>query len=226
MHDKQKIIDYINKVCLDSCKSENRPVDVEYQFSIFREDIFVFAVKTKYERVARRISYRLYKNFKKNFPDLIMNDVSRPVRYWNYEYDGNGHLISFYENVIDENFSVAEWNLFGQWGTLAYCMDDPKINPHLENEGGLNRYLYMVEHGFEPNHDYNSDVWIKFCSEYKRIFGEELSVQPETIDVIKLEGKDSKHTIYRYGNINTGYVLDTTFKVVLPKIKERKNNHG
>lgn len=197
MYDKKKIISYINAVCIAACKSENRPIDVEYQFSIFREDIFIFAIKCKYNRVLRRIRYRLYNNFKKNFPDLIMNDVSCPIREWE-DGDGNAHIVGFEPEMIDYNYSVAVWSLFGRWGTLSYFMNDPKINPHLENEDGRNRYTYMKDNGFEYMHKQDFGSWLKFCSEYNRIFGEKLTAQPDTIDKVELKNKDITHSVYHY----------------------------
>lgn len=204
MYDKKKIISYINAVCIAACKSENRPVDVEYQFSIFREDIFIFAIKCKYDRVLRRIRYRLYNNFKKNFPDLIMNDVSCPIREWNYK-DGNSYLIHFKPELIDHNYSIAEWDLFGKWGTLSYYMDDPSINPHLVTEDGKNRFLYMVDRGFEYIPDGNHDNWIKFLSEYYRVFREKLDVQPDAIDRVELNNKNITHCMYKYSD--DGYLI-------------------
>lgn len=198
MYDKNKIISYINNVCVAACKSENRPIDIEYQFSFFEDNIFVFALKCKYDRVTRRIKYRLYRNFERNFPGLVFNDVTFDVR--NHCIDECCcTMVGFDEMCIDFNHAVSEWIMFGKWGTLAYYMRSDKINPHLENENGQNRYLYMVDHGFEYfNVKEGHNDWVKFCSEYERIFEEKLPVQPDTIECIKLSGNDVFMKTYAY----------------------------
>lgn len=155
---------YITKVCKDACVTEQRPVDVQYQYSLVN-GMLVFAVKCPWKRVERRINYRLERNLRKNFNVIFCNvmEMNSPI--------------DFVPGDIDPNFSFAEWELFGEWGTLRIS-EDPFLNPHLHISAKAGdqetKYQALERVGYAYNGypcKTHSD-WELFCEYYKKAFGD------------------------------------------------------
>lgn len=185
------ITSYIITVCKDACKSENRPyTSIQFQYTIIKDKIFVFALKCKYDRVVRRILYRLHNNFEKKF-GLVFNSIV------SYKHEYRSGPIFANHQMIDYNYSFAEWDVFGEWNTLSYYDFDPDLNPHYCNNtigdsDKENRYLYMKSKGaeFTKFSFCNHDDWMKFIEQYKNIYGHGMYELGETIKVDM--GEDGK----------------------------------
>ena len=172
----QGLKEYISKVCKDACISEQRPIHVDYQYAIV-EDKLIFAVRTKYQRVTRRINYRLDNNIGKNFGLVFCN------------VEDIYSKIDFVSECIDPNFSFASWVLFGKWGTLR-CGEDSILNPHLHischEYGEKNKYQRLCEAGYCPNLNYGENTaeeWKEFCDYHERVFGDRPYEVKDTVSV-------------------------------------------
>ena len=84
----------------ESAKAENRPNDVRYQYIIIGNDL-LFVIKSQYQKVRRRIEYRLLRNLKRNFGLRfnLIDGVFSNSKYGIYE-------------GIDPNRSFMEWDFF------------------------------------------------------------------------------------------------------------------
>lgn len=170
---------YIHKVIDDSCKMENRPNDVKYQFCII-EDNLIGVISSKYSRVERRIQNRLKNNLFKNFKLKFNEDF-----YILY-------------NQIDVNFSIARWNIFGKFATIVSISKLNLLPPYVKNheEGEILNSKHLEElfklNGIDPknkecwkNYSGNNEDWEKYLRDYKKIYSEEFN--PNLIQEINID---------------------------------------
>lgn len=143
---------YIDKVIAESAKAENRPNDVRYQYIIIGNDL-LFVIKSQYQKVRRRIEYRLLRNLKRNFGLRfnLIDGVFSNSKYGIYE-------------GIDPNRSFMEWDFFKQKVTIFYCNG---IRPN--EELGLNHLEVLKKNGFDYSRDKN---WSMFEKAYEKAYGE------------------------------------------------------
>ena len=168
--------EYIIKVCKDSCLAEHHPVDVSFQYAIV-EDMLVFAMRCPYKRVLGRINYRLGNNLRKNFGLVYCNVEDQYSR------------LDFLPGDIDPNFSFAEWQVFGKWGTLRIG-EHEILNPHLHisaRVGGIpTKYESLLSKGYIYSVIKDSEckeAWNKFCNCYEEAFGDRPYAIKETVSV-------------------------------------------
>lgn len=176
--------EYIIRVCKDSCVSEQRTVNVEFQYAVI-EDKLAFAVKCPWGRVLNRISYRLERNLRKNFGLLFC-----PIN----EVKG---FFDFIPGDIDPNYAFAEWTVFGEWGTLRVG-EDAVLNPHLHissrTYGEKTKFDRLCDAGYADDPEYWSarkrthEDWEKFCKYYEKAFGDRPYEIKETVSVSVKEG--------------------------------------
>ena len=108
----KSIENYLNIVCADAAKAEQRENDVEYQFAELNGTV-ILAIRTKYLRMRRRILYRLANKFETNIhkPPCVMgmrpSEIPEVLRLPYDEYPG-----------VDVNYSVVEWPIFGKPFTI------------------------------------------------------------------------------------------------------------
>ncbi len=136
----------------ESAKAENRPNDVQYQYIIIGNDL-LFVIKSKYQKVRRRIEYRLLHNLERNFGLRfnLIDGVFSNSKYGIYE-------------GIDPNRSFMEWDCFKQKVIIFYCNG---IRPDGELCGSYLKDL--KKNGF----DYCCDKdWNLFEVAYEKAYGE------------------------------------------------------
>jgi len=146
---ESKIDRYINKVISDACLAEGKENDVQYQFRIV-EDVVVFAIDTKFERVKRRVEYRLRNNIPKNF-GLKFNE----------DFD-------IYIGGFDLNYSIMRWDVFGQFSTLRAFGDKEHLQPkHGENE--------TLDFFIDRKYDQDESGWNSYLSDFEKVYGKRLA---------------------------------------------------
>lgn len=169
----KRICDYINKVCAEAAASEGRPNDVKWQFCMVHNHM-IFAMKTGYIRVWRRVMYRLQRNVEKNF-GVQFKPISTNVRD-SLSWDDKFHGYDFFpmSDGVDPNYSFTSWELFGEKGTLRAFRDELLLNPQFNMEGSKcasKHYQDLCElHGVEQI-KYSS--WEDYCEDYKKLYGYE-----------------------------------------------------
>lgn len=169
------IISYVDCVCKDAAKSENRPFDVLWQFCIVKDNV-ILSVKTKYNRVAVRVLYRLVRNFNKRFPTLHLRLVSSGIFdmrvMFDSEFDNvHGFNVHPLSQGIDPNYSFTEWDLFGEPVTIQTFVDDSLISPDAGKPGKevVNKHyenfinLTGDNAYFVKTHDWNT-----YCKNYEK----------------------------------------------------------
>lgn len=161
-----KLYSYIEKVINEAALTEQRPNDVQYQFLIIENDL-LFAIKSNYQRVRRRIEYRLLNNLKRNFglrfnlvyPDSLSenHDCFRESAYRAYDSG----------NCIDANNAFMEWNCFGHNMIITSCYG---LRSH--NELGLPHLNKLLEFGYDYTKSSDNKNWTKFETAYEQAYGE------------------------------------------------------
>lgn len=63
----KRLRSYIEKAIADACKSENRPNDVTFDAFIIDNAALLLILHCKYQRVQRRVYYRILNNVTKHF---------------------------------------------------------------------------------------------------------------------------------------------------------------
>ncbi|MCM1215390.1 MAG: hypothetical protein NC548_12830 [Lachnospiraceae bacterium] len=155
---------YIDKVIQESCASEKRENDVEYDILIVDDDL-LFAIKSKYQRVRRRIYYRLRNNLYKNFGlhfHLVMPSSSAE------DYDSFMACKYIIYDKISPNHTFMFWDLFGKKYAVASVYG---IRP--EDELGICHLTVMKSQGYDYCEDHDTENWKKYIDAYKAAYGEE-----------------------------------------------------
>ena len=171
---------YIEKVIADSCKTENRVDDVDYQYCIIQNTI-VFCIKTKYQRLSRRIIYRLSKNTERNFGlkfSLVYPDI---LEFSN----GFGIDVTESECYFDINHTFTRWNVFGNNAYLSTYPANPNyaelLNPNYDIKGQEMMSSHVEEIlKIYPDY-YGKMTWDEYVDIYKEMYGKDIYVIQETI---------------------------------------------
>lgn len=149
---------YIKKCITDACTVEKRDNDVKFQYMIIRKE-FIFGIKTKYEKVRRRVEYRLLKNLKKNF-DYNFNIVypsSIKEAGWN---ESKFRIIEIGDG-LPINHAISTWKLFGK----EYYLESIFGN-RPDQELGKNHISKLQENGY----DYPSGGWDNFSDAFIKAY--------------------------------------------------------
>lgn len=170
------VIAYIDKVIEDSCKAEDRPNDVKYEYMVIAEDkTFLFAINSKYLKVMRRVVYRLKNNFQKNF-GLTFNLIYPYSANWREFYDGNTYDLYSIDQGIDANHSCLDITVFGRKYTLRNIYGvrpDASENPDGIWNLGIPHLNRLKEFGFDYMAKYDPDeVWGIYLQAYIKAYGE------------------------------------------------------
>lgn len=169
----KKICGYIDKVCAESAASEGRQNDVKWQFC-FIGNYMIFAMKTGYIRVYRRIMYRLQNNIEKNFK-VFFKPIPNGNEFLAWDDKFKGFDFFPIENGIDPNFSFTDWNIFGEYGTLrASFRDKHLLNPHVDVTGtkfASKHYQDLCALHNAESYLYFS--WEEYCRDFKKLYGYE-----------------------------------------------------
>ena len=185
-YSEENLRKYIKKCFEDAFKSENRSYDEKlwsFEWIMIKNSKGIYQLypiaQCKYQRVSRRVCYRLQNNLQKNFGLLYKNtDDLRCL---------------FYENgQIDYNFTQAMFQT--QNGNISLSVFDENTNPYENEKKGqcmiANTFEKLLFNYWELNADlYNelpendkrrylpqfiSKDWNTFKELYKKTFGEEI----------------------------------------------------
>lgn len=156
---------YIEKVISEAAVAENRENDVQYQYLIIDNDL-LFAVKSKYRRILRKIGFRLFKNLERNF-GLHFNFVySNLFVEFGECFRSSVYSICDQKSAgIDPNHSFVEWDCLGRKVTITYAHG---IRPKAEL--GLPHLMKLKVCGY----NYETDMWDwnTFKTAYEKAYGE------------------------------------------------------
>ena len=172
----QNIERYILKVIDDACQAERRENRSKMQLCILDNTVMV-AFRTGFDRVDRRVVYRLIKNFERNFEKEISIDNPNGRVYlhdWipNTKYQLQG------DDGIDPNHSIASCKILGKFQSIVSCQKGPYINPDFEEsaERGFS-ILYKKIRELYPEAEYlhyeGESGWKQYCVDYKKLYGHE-----------------------------------------------------
>lgn len=157
---------YIDKVIAESAAKEQGPNDVRYQFLIIGNDL-LFAIKSQYQRVRRRIEYRLLHNLERNF-GLHFNLVYTDGHGCNIDcFRESKYRVYDSQNGIDANNAFMEWRCFGRNMIITSCYG---LRPF--NQLGLPHLNKLLECGYDYANSADNKNWTKFETAYERAYGE------------------------------------------------------
>lgn len=157
-----KKISYIDKVIRDSFRAEQRDItNASFQYVQVTDETAILIVKVPYQRVLRRIIYRLEHNFKKNFDIEI--DVYSPLNRRIY-LDTNYHI---YEDQISPHSCRARCDFGGKPHTISAFSH--VISDDIEPMVYLNA---LKEHGFDyvESHTCSDEDWSKYTTALKEAY--------------------------------------------------------
>lgn len=150
---------YINKCIDDACTKEKRDNDVKFQYMIINKEL-IFGIKSKYQKVRRRVEYRLLKNLKKNFGynfNIVYPDSMKETGSEDSEF-----IIIDISSSVPVNHVISTWNLFGKDYYLEYIHGNrPK------SELGSGHINKLEENGY----DYPSGGWDNYCDAFTKAYG-------------------------------------------------------
>ncbi len=162
--DTKSLERYINKVVEEACAAEGRKNDVRYEYKII-ENILVFAIKSQYIRVRRRIEYRLMRNLKKNF-GLEFNLVYPNPMHEGVEGLWEGAIIDTFpwSQGVDPNNSFMRIIIFGKQYTLRSVYG---IYEHEEEYNAVPYLNELKKHGYDYE---QNQSWSVFEDAFKQAF--------------------------------------------------------
>ena len=106
---------YIQKCFQDAFKSECRPyneIDWAFEYILVKDKAtgsvsMIPLIRCKYEKVRRRVTYRLSHNLKKNFGiDFSSNEIFMYIIYESGEIDPN-HTAAMIETTLGKRYSIS-----------------------------------------------------------------------------------------------------------------------
>jgi len=122
----QKIEGYILKVIDDACRAAQHENRAKMQLCILADTVMV-AFHTGFDRVDRRVVYRLVKNFEKEI------SIDNPNgRVYSHDWIPNTKYQLHGDDGIDPNHNIASCNILGKFQTIASYQESPYINPDFE----------------------------------------------------------------------------------------------
>lgn len=155
-------ISYIDKVIRDSfCAEQRDAFNASFQYVQVTDKTAILIVKVPYQRVLRRIIYRLEHNFTKNFN--IELDVYSPLNRRIYLCT-NYHI---YENQISPHFCRARCDFNGKPHTISAFSH--VVSDDIEPMTYLNT---LKEHGYDhiESHTCSDEDWNKYASALKEAY--------------------------------------------------------
>lgn len=185
-YSEESLRKYVKKCFEDAFKAENRHYDEKswsFEWIIIKNDKGIYQlypiVQYKYQRVSRRVCYRLKNNLQKNFGLL-------------YENTDDLRCLFYGDGQIDYNFTQAMFQT--QNGNISLSVFDENTNPYENEKKGQcmigNTFEKLLFNYWELNADlYNelpendtrrylpqfmSKDWNIFKKLYKNTFGEEV----------------------------------------------------
>lgn len=155
----QELVAYINVCIKDACEAENRDNDVEFQYMIIKKEL-IFGIKSKYQKVRRRVEYRLLRNLKKNFGynfNIVYPDSIRETGF-----KDSAFKLHELRCGVPVNHGIAIWELFEK---EYYLSANDGNRPKLELECDHIKKLH------ENGYDYPNGGWDSYCDAFNKTYG-------------------------------------------------------
>lgn len=167
---------YIEKVVRDAHRAENRVVDFECEYCI-HNGYLLFAMKCPFMRVRTRVAYRLYNNLPKQGLKFQLVLPWKEALY-------NSERVYDIGEILDPNYSVAIWKVFGKWYNVRGNYEEASLNPYFRkfDEQGSIYMRKLKEHGYDIDdpHTWSNPVtkecWESFSKAYEEICGKKQQV--------------------------------------------------
>lgn len=155
----QELVAYINVCIKDACEAENRDNDVEFQYMIIKKEL-IFGIKSKYQKVRRRVEYRLLRNLKKNFGYNF--NIVYPESIKETGYSDSIFRILKSNLGVPVNHAICKWNLFGN---EYYLSSNYGNRP--KSELGMDHINKLHKNGY----DYPNGGWDSYCDAFNKTYG-------------------------------------------------------
>lgn len=192
-YNEETLRNYIRKCFEDAFKAENRSYDEKvwsFEWVLIKNDKNIYQLypiaQCKYQRVLRRVYYRLQRNLYKNFG-------------MHYENTDNMRCLFYEDGQIDYNFTQAMFKTKNK--TISLSILDEYTNPYENEKRGKVMVVYTLEkllfsywnlnaelYDMLPENDekrylphFMSKDWNKFKELYKNTFGEEIGSRYDII---------------------------------------------
>ena len=160
---------YIEKVIAGACKSENRPNDVTFDAFIVDNTALLLILHCKYQRVQRRVYYRILNNVPKNF-GLSIVDIYGLVSVEDPDYYAVEHYVEAGYTVADIKVGRKHYFISASCNGAAAekipeslrAGDLDAFSEAMESAGGEWFYNDALDTAFE-----------RYKADYKKAFGKD-----------------------------------------------------
>lgn len=128
----EKIEKYVLKVIEDAHKAEQRENHARAQVCIL-DNTALIALQTGFDRVDRRVVYRLFRNFTKNFGmEISIANRYGEVHFGNtIDVPRSKYRLSN-DSGIDPNHCVAVCKMLGKFHAINSYRSGPYVNPEFD----------------------------------------------------------------------------------------------
>lgn len=175
MHQKaqDRINTYLLHVAEDSFRTEKRTGVFTAQFAEFNNTILL-KFRTNFEKVDRRIIFRLTNNFKKTtgFDIIIDSKIAKQLRD---QMDTTPGQLRLSDGSIDPNYTVAFCSLLGKPVTLNYYSKTEQnksyLNPDFDADPNISILAKKFLAAGSDLAFQNSAGWKEYCRIYREIYG-------------------------------------------------------
>jgi len=192
--DINKINAYIRTVADDAYKSEKKKGVFKYQMCRL-DDVIMLDFETGFDCVDRRITYRLMRNFEKNFGCklFIGNRFAKQLRLKNY----TGSKFCLHNKSIDINHTIAYCRILGEWRSINCYYKTEETAAYLHPDYSNNAPYDVLREKMkelvkDPSNFEGKEGWDEYSRAYERLYGftpraqEKLWVYPEQEFIINL----------------------------------------
>lgn len=176
---------YINQVIADAFAMEQCEPEFRYTLMTINDIGYILVLHTSNKRAFRRIGYRLYSNFRKNFEKdiFVFNQAMSEVVLPEDKYHDAGYGVLLYSNsrgntLFDANHTVAyiRDTLFGDITVSIFPRDggpmDGALYPGYSNKPGEGRVLFSEIIKLRDDKMYRCkgrNAWNSYVKDYKQL---------------------------------------------------------
>lgn len=158
---------YIDLCIEQSCEAEGRENDVRYWYKIINDELLFF-IRTKYNRVKRRIIHRMLRNLPKNFGLTFTLVYPYAVKEGMEYLEKRVYDIMSIDTGIDPNYAIDLWKIDGQGWVIRSAYGNHPDDGELNAMKHLNA---LKEHGYDYMKIEDRKDWKKFYDAFFAVYG-------------------------------------------------------
>lgn len=172
MNVPNKLVSYFEHVVRDAYETEDRSLSshpVKYEMVVIR-DTLIIRFQSHYQRIGKRIVYRMLHNFRK-YIDVDELLIVSNMKYVEGETEYN--CLCIYPNMIPPHHTIARCDFGGKFGTICDVVNH--AYPVNEEESPMCHLKRLSDAGFDYTRDgisnCASEEWDRYASAMLECYG-------------------------------------------------------